>query len=387
MTSREKFGSRWSVSIWITAAFLWGAMSPGVLDRLARGQTAPSPAAVKPKAGKAGRAKGRAANAKNAAQPRAVPNAADPIAKAAAKPAADEPFHYRLKLEMSDDQTLAANYYPAQLDTSTPVLLLVHEKGRSSKDFDLAIPDLKGQTAAEHFQKLGYAVVAFDLRAHGLNKRGSLKKQDWLDMVFDLQAVYDFLLDRHNRGELNLAKFGVLALGEGANLTATWAELAEGAVSSEGRTTDLAALALISPAATWEGTSFETQIKEIGPRIRVLLAAGERDEPSKAILQKTRDGLLKIRQNQVKLFPTLLHGYKLLQLEPGTIEAIDAFFDDTVKSKAIDWEPRYNMTPTPYSDIELVRHPKPALKTKTKESAVAKEKEKEKAAVAPKAKE
>ena len=39
-------------------------------------------------------------------------------------------------------------------------------------------------------------------------------------MVDDLQAAYQFLVDRHNRGKLNLAKFGVLALGEGANLAA-----------------------------------------------------------------------------------------------------------------------------------------------------------------------
>ena len=377
MAGRETLGSRWLVSLLIAVAVVLGGFAPGVFDRLVQGQTPPPPAPTpvpapaKPKSARPPRVKGRVT--KNAAEPKPAPNAADPIAKAA-KAAADELVHYRVKLQMSDDHTLAANYYPAKLDTSTPVLLLIHEKGRSSKDFETAVPDLKGETIAEHFQKLGYAVVSFDLRGHGLNKRGSLRKQDWLDMVFDLQGVYDFLLDRHNRGELNVAKLGVLALGEGANLTATWAEMPEGAISSEGRTTDLAALALISPTATWEGTSFDTQIKEIGPRIRVLLAAGERDDPSKTILQKVRDGLLKIRQNQVKLFPTLLHGYKLLQLEPGTMSAIDAFFDDTVKSKAIDWEPRYNMTPTPFTQIEMVKHAKPAEKAKPKDAPAAKDK-------------
>ena len=394
MTGHEKHGLRWSASIWVAgtfaAALLMGEISLGVFDSPVNGQT-PPPLVTPKAAGKAGRAKGRVA--KHAGGAKAVPNAADPIAKAMpkdGKPVDDEPFHYRLKLDMLDDQTLAVNYYPAKIDTSTPILLLIHEKGRSSKDFETAIPDLKGLTAAEHFQKLGYAVVSLDLRGHGLNKRGPLKQQDWLDMVFDLQGVYDFLLDRHNRGELNLAKLGVLALGEGANLTATWAETPEGAVSSEGRTTDLAALALISPTANWEGTSFDAQIKEIGPRIRVLLAAGERDEPSKGVLQKARDGLLKTRQNQVKLFPTLLHGYKLLQLEPGMFAAIEAFFEETVKSKAIDWEPRYNMTPTPFTEIELVKHQKPSVKAKPKEQSAQekdKTKDKPKADDAPKAKE
>ena len=67
-------------------------------------------------------------------------------------------------------------------------------------------------------------------------------------MVGDLQSAYLFLLDRHNRGELNLAKLGVVALGDGANLAAAWAYQPGAAITSEGRPSDLSALALRAPA-------------------------------------------------------------------------------------------------------------------------------------------
>ncbi len=111
---------------------------------------------------------------------------------------------------------------------------MVHEKDRSSKDFEDPIRDLKGQGLAEHMQGLNYAVMTFDLRGHGANVRGPLTPQSWKMMVDDLQAAYVFLLDRHNRGELNLAQLGVLGVGEGANLVAAWAASPGGAVSSEG---------------------------------------------------------------------------------------------------------------------------------------------------------
>ena len=74
-------------------------------------------------------------------------------------------------------------------------------------------------------------------------------------MVDDLQAAYQFLVDRHNRGELNLARLGVVGLGEGANLAAAWAYLPGGGVSTEGRVTDIAGLVLVSPGRPRAGAA------------------------------------------------------------------------------------------------------------------------------------
>ncbi|MHC5544278.1 hypothetical protein ACYOEI_39120, partial [Singulisphaera rosea] len=84
------------------------------------------------------------------------------------------------------------------------------------------------------------------------------------------------------------------------------------------------------------------------------------------------------RLNRVELFPSSLHGYKLLRLEPKVTSDISKFLEGTVKLKALEWEPRYNMTPVQYGEIQLVR-PKAqdAAKKKAAEPEKAKAKEKE----------
>ena len=182
------------------------------------------------------------AKGKNTAQKKAPPNAADPLADKAAKidPVS---YHFKLKLHSFDDTPLVAAYYrAAKLDQTAPVVMLVHEKERSSKDFQDSIADLKGLGLAEYLQANGFAVLTFDLRGHGANPRKAMTERDWQSMVNDVQAAYQFLVDRHNRGELNIAKLGVLGLGEGANLVTAWAEQPGGAVSSEGRTADIGSM-------------------------------------------------------------------------------------------------------------------------------------------------
>jgi pimeloyl-ACP methyl ester carboxylesterase len=339
----------------------------------ARGKSAPGKTAR-------GKARGNA----NAPQRKGPPNAADPLARqvndAAEKPAPRGTYHFRLKVESYDDATLAASYYPAKAETAAPVVLLVHEKDRSGKDFEDPVGELKGLGLAEHLQSLGYAVLAFDLRGYGANQRRPMTDRDWREMVNDLQAVYQFLVDRNNRGEVNLSRLGVVALGEGANLVALWAYLPGGAVSSEGRVTDLSGLVLVSPLTEGEGYPFATLMNALAPRIPVLLMAGERDAASHEAVRKVRANVEKTRQNKVELFPSSLHGYKLLRLEPRATSVLTKFLEGTVKLKSSEWEPRYNLAPVAFSDIQLIRHAKADADT---EAEKAKEKEKAKGKEAP----
>jgi len=333
--------------------------------------------------GKAARGRGR--EAKGEPLKKALPNAADPLENQGLdldKGALAGMVHYRLKLKAGDGASLAVTYYPtfpARLGTNAPVILMVHEKDRSGKDFEDPIAELKNQGFAEHLQSLGYAVLTLDLRGHGANARRALTTQDWRTMIDDLQAAYQFLVDRHNRGKLNLAKFGVLALGEGANLAAAWAHSPGGAVSSEGRTSDLGALVLVSPMAEGEGFHLGQLMASLGPRIPLLLLAGERDAASKDQVRTVRPIVERTRLNRVEFFPSALHGYKLLRLEPKVTAVITKFFEGMVKNKAVDWEPRYNLTPVAYGDIQLVRGTKTSNATdKSKDNEKAKAKAKEK---------
>jgi hypothetical protein len=152
----------------------------------------------------------------------------------------------------------------------------------------------------------------------------------------------------------------VIGVGEGANLIAAWANQPGGAVSSEGRTSDLGALVLVSPLADGEGLLLRNVMASLAPRIPVLIMAGERDLKSGDPVRSVRTIVERTRQNRVEFFPSSLHGYKLLRLEPRVIPALTKFLEGTVKLKVTEWEPRYNLTPVPYREIQLVRGTKPA---------------------------
>ncbi len=249
---------------------------------------------------------------------KARPEAGDPLARAAGMPARPVPgsFHYTFRIRSFDGAPLATSYYPSKLGSSAPAVMLVHEMGRSRKDFEDAVLELKGQGLAEHLQGLGYAVLSMDLRGQGQNPRRALTASERPQLVEDLQAGYFFLVDRHNRGDLNLAKLGVIALGDSANLVGAWAIQPGAAVTTEGRPSDLNALVLVSPMPEGFGYVLGHVVASLAPRVPLLILAGERDNASKDAAQSVRHLVERQRLNKVELFPSAFHGYKLLRLEP-----------------------------------------------------------------------
>ena len=291
----------------------------------------------------------------------AKPEAADPLAKAPGVAAELVPgkYHFNFRLHSFDGAPLAASYYRSKLGSSAPVVMLIHESGRSRKDFEDPVLELKGQGLAEHLQGLNYAVLSLDLRGQGQNARRPLTPGERPRLVEDLQSAYFFLVDRHNRGELNLAKLGVVAIGDGANLAAAWAYHPGAAVTTEGRPSDLSALALISPMPEGSGYVLRHVIASIAPRIPLLLVAGENDHASKDAVQASRAIVERARLNKVELYPSSLHGFKLLRLEPKVTSTIFHFLDTSLRGRAVDWEPQYNLLPVTFSDIQTVRHTRP----------------------------
>ncbi len=297
---------------------------------------------------------------------KARPEAGDALAKAAgATQVAGGGFHYAFRLRGFDGAPLAASYYPSKLGSSAAVVMLVHESGRSRKDFEDAVHELKGQGLAEHLQGLGYAVFSMDLRGQGQNPRRTLSYNERPRLVEDLQAAYFFLVDRHNRGDFNLAKLGVIGLGDSANLAAAWAYQPGAAVTVAGRPSDLSAMVLISPKPEGSGFILSHVLAAIAPRVPLLLLAGDRDNPSKDAVQSVRQLVERVRLNKVELFPSSpLSGYKLLRLEPKVTSTIFRFLDTALRGRALEWEPRLNLTPVTYSDIQTVAHTRPSDKLK-----------------------
>ncbi len=273
-------------------------------------------------------------------------------------------FHYRFKISLGQTEPLSVAYYPSKTPgINTPVVMLVHERERSSKDFEESIAELKKASIAEDLQKQGYTVMALDLRGHGgSTPRRTLPRADWVNVAEDLQTAYYCLVDRHNWSELNLGKLGVVALGEGANVAASWAARG-GAVSSEGRTSDLGALILISPMidAQSQGLNLRPAVSAIAARIPLDLIVGEKDTASAPLIDDGAASIKTIvkryRSNKVETFPSALHGYKLLQFEPNLIPSIVKFLESSSKVKADPWEGRYLLTPVIYSDVKVIKNP------------------------------
>ena len=334
-----------------------------------------------------GQNRGRIRNQGGAPLKKARPEAGDPLAKAdgadakgKAKAAGAATYHYTFKLHSFDGSPLAASFYPSKLGSTAPVVMLVHEANRSRKDFEEAVTELKGLGLAEHLQEEGYAVFSMDLRGQGQNPRRVLSASDRPLLAEDLQAAYFFLLDRHNRGDFNVAKLGMIAVGEGANLAVAWAYQPGAAVSTEGRPSDLNALVLISPYPAVFRYVMRHILPSLAPRIPLALLAGSKDNASKDAVESVRRVVERARLNKVELFPSSLHGYKLMRLEPKVTPAIMRFLEPTIKLRPIDWEPRYNLIPVTVSEIQTVRH------TQTPEKPAAK-KGQAKAVEAPKPKE
>ena len=302
---------------------------------------------------------------------KARPNAADPLGKAAG-PADNlnagagvgalgpSTSHFTFRLHAFDGAPLAASYYRSKLSTMAPVVILVHESGRSRKDFEEPVLELKGKGLAEYLQSQDYAVLSLDLRGQGQNPRRVLARGDRPRIVLDLQAAYFFLLDRHNRGELNVSKLGIIGLGDGANLAAAWAHQPGAAVSTEGHPSDLSGMVLISPMPEGTGYLLKSIAPELSSRVPMLLMAGERDNPSKDAIQTVRQAIERGRLNKIEMYPSNLHGYKFLRLEPKITSALMHFLENSLKNRAVAWEPQYNLLPVAVSDIQVVRHDKKA---------------------------
>jgi hypothetical protein len=150
----------------------------------------------------------------------------------------------------------------------------------------------------------------------------------------------------------------VVALGDGANLALAWAYQPGAAITTEGRASDLSALALISPMPEGSGYVLGHVLASLAPRVPLLLQAGERDNASKDAVQGVRNVVERARLNKVELYPSSLHGYKLLRLEPKVTSTLFHFLETSLRGRPVDWEPQYNLIPVTVSDIQTVRNAK-----------------------------
>src|SRR5262249_42707578 len=149
------------------------------------------------------------------------------------------------------------------------------------------------------------------------------------------------------------------------------------------RPSDLSALALVSPMPEGSGYLLSHVLASLAPRIPILLQAGERDNASKDAVQGVRKLVERARLNKVELYPSSLPAYKLLRREPKVTTTLLHFLDTSLRGRAADWEPQYNLMPVTFSEIQTV----PNARTADTEKKQAKTQDRAQDAAAPKAEE
>ena len=127
-----------------------------------------------------------------------------------------------------DNWPLKLTYYKSSAGKEAAVVVLLHQK-RESRMVWTAEGGVAKTLHAE-----GFAVIAVDLRKHGQSKPGEtdeepkkntvdkdksakksggseLKKEDYMGMVLDMDAVKKFIFEEHQKGNLNMRKMAIVA--------------------------------------------------------------------------------------------------------------------------------------------------------------------------------
>lgn len=335
--------------------------------------------------------------------------------------------YFRVAVSRPDGSFLSLNYYPALPGENPPVILLVHEKDRSSRDFADKIEEFKDPNGlAAELQGDGFAVVTLDVaglsdprkRNANLTKDEPAPKARPADnqatgnsveqAVRDLRLTYQFLVDRHNRLEFNLGKLTILNIGEGANASLEWlreatqptpamphrgnirhdprqkhigGQIASGGMNSAtDRPSDVSAIILISPVESWQSVKTAPTLKSLldGSPINVLAIGGSTDKASADTLKALKPIVERreSRLSKVETMETGLHGARFLRFEPGLVPKINRFLEQTVEYQKTEWEPRYNLTPISYKLLEAVS--KTAAQAESRTAGVEKSAEKSK---------
>ena len=114
-------------------------------------------------------ARGQVRNQGGVPLKKARPEAADPLTKVAGIPGRPAPgtFRYTLRLRSFDGAPLAATYYPSKLGSSAPVVMLIHELGRSPRTLKMPSSTSRGKVLPSICKVLAMPFLAWTCVARG----------------------------------------------------------------------------------------------------------------------------------------------------------------------------------------------------------------------------
>ncbi len=280
-----------------------------------------------------------------------------------AQASAKMPKPETVRLVTKDGVILVATFYDGRQGKETVPVLLVH--------------DLKGSRADFHFlalrlQQQGFSVLVPDLRGHGESRRlqnsdrvlsvDRFRPRHYPAFLEDLETCKRFLLQKNNRGELNIdklclvgAKFGAVVATLWAHRDWQWPPLATG---KQGQ--DVKALVLISPERKMHGMDMTSVLSKpvLRWRLAVYVIVGGQNPEYRREAEKVYESIFKVRRKRMERDPhyprvaftvirtTRLQGTDLFRLK-GSVpqqlaDRIAQFLDAQVRQRSIPWQDRTN---------------------------------------------
>ncbi|HEX6983867.1 MAG TPA: alpha/beta fold hydrolase [Planctomycetaceae bacterium] len=208
-----------------------------------------------------------------------------------------------LTVRTADGWTLPITYYRSGGGKETPAVILVHGKGGNRQVW-------KGLAGRLH--GAGYALVAVDLRKHGDSQPPAnagpraerLTPADYQKMAtLDLEAVKDFLLERHQAEELNVRKTAIVAADDMAPVAVNWALAdwlkkpypdAPTLAAQTPRGQDVRAIVLLSPSEGAGGLNLGRALPQLRNdlfKVAAWIAVGAEDREDKGTAEKSYERL------------------------------------------------------------------------------------------------
>jgi pimeloyl-ACP methyl ester carboxylesterase len=203
-----------------------------------------------------------------------------------------------ISLTTKDGVQIGVTYYGSNAGTQAVPVILLHDFNETRAVFE-PLARLLQNPPADLQQDLPAgaapqprAVVTVDLRGHGQSKTAfdvdglpveldasRFGQADFEDMVlYDLEAVRAFLVERNDAGELNLNKLCLVGAGMGANVALNYAarDWAIPNLMARKQGQDVKALVLLSPTRMFRGLSSIEPLKfpPVQQQLSVFLAYG-----------------------------------------------------------------------------------------------------------------
>ncbi len=257
-----------------------------------------------------------------------------------------------VKLDTKDKVVIKGTYFePLEPSKSTVPIILLHGWGGNRREYDVL-----GRTLQE---KYNHAVISIDLRGHGGStvRRAAgpaddvidperMSKQDFLAMVYDVNAAKKFLVNEHIKGNLNIELLTVVGADMGAIVALNYAAFdwqPERVHPMFKKKQDVLGLVLLSPPNRFKSLSRSTALTN--PAVRsmstmiIVGADGKAMKDASSLhtavkrfhAQKPRDAKPDWTVENQDLFmmkpKTTLQGTKLL---------VDAFKTDQMVAKFIE---------------------------------------------------